>query len=539
MTKSAIERIELGKWNIYFLLKLFLFWSGYMNLHALPNLAFLLFLLLPTASSILNFFKQTAAVIIAASLFYYDTWLPPISRVIAQSSLIETFNSEYLLELFQRFINIDLIALICAVWIAYILVGHYLRVGVLILLSLLIYSLPLQQWFIGKSNINIAKEPSFSENQTQFNSQQPQNLNDYLNAFYQHEKSRRVNFNKLNKNDIPFDILYLHICSFSWDDLKYAKRDNDLPPFDIEFRNFNSAASYSGPAALRVLRAGCGQSKHGDLYKPTRQQCYLFEDLDKLGYKSELALNHDGHFGNFVNLIKKQGGMTQAQPLSLKQLKAPLRSFDGSPVYNDLEVLDRWLKRRKSEDTQRVATLYNTITMHDGNRFTDFRSKINSTNNFKLRLNDFLSNLNTFFKQLQQSGRRVLVIMVPEHGAAIRGDKLQISGLREIPSPAITHVPAGMRLFGPGLKTPLNPVRVEQSVSFLDVNDIVAKILALNPFANISDYQPEKLVQNIKGTAFVSENEGTVVLRHRGKYYIRLDGSTEWSEYPTQTENTL
>lgn len=539
MTKSAIERLELGNWNIYFLLKLFLFWSGYIDLHALPNLAFLLFVLLPTESSVLNFFKQTSAVLVGAALFYYDTWLPPISRVMSEASLVESFNTEYLIELSQRFISIDLLALIAAVWIAYLLVGHYLRVGVVILVSLLIYSLPLHDWFIGKDDINTVQSPAFSENQTVLASQQPQSLNDYLNAFYQHEKSRRVKFHQLNKNDVPFDILYLHICSFSWDDLKYAKRDNDLPAFDVLFSNFNSAASYSGPAAIRVLRAGCGQSKHSALYKPTETQCYIFEDLKQLGFKPELALNHDGHFDDFVGIIQKQGGMTQAQPLSLDKLKAPLRSFDGSPIYSDFDVLDRWLNRRASEQEKRVATLYNTITMHDGNRYTDHRFNINSTKNFNLRLNDFLSNLNQFFNALEQSGRRVLVVMVPEHGAAIRGDKIQISGLREIPSPAITHVPAGFRLFGPEFKRPLNPIRVDQSVSFLDVNDIVSKILALNPFGNPDRYQPETLVQDIQGTAFVSENAGTVVLRHRGKYYIRLDGSDDWAEYPTKAVGAL
>ena len=534
MTNSIIERIDLGNWNIYFLVKLFLFWAGYMDLHALPNLAFLLFLILPSTSKILNFLKQLSALIVGAALFYYDTWLPPISRILSEASLVESFNSEYLIELAQRFINIDLLALIAAVWIAYLLIGHYLRIGIIILTSLFFYSLPLHDWFIGKSDLVSAQNSTFSENQTQFASQQPQNLNDYLNAFYQHEKSRRVAFKPLDKNDVPFDILYLHICSFAWDDLKYAKRENDLPVFDLLFSNFNSAASYSGPAAIRLLRSGCGQPKHADLYKHTDRQCYIFEDLKSLGFQPELALNHDGHFDDFIGLIQKQDGMEDVQPLSLKGLKAPLRSFDGTPIYSDLEVLDRWLKQRDKEDTKRTATLYNTITMHDGNRYTDDRSTINSTKNFNLRLDDFLTNLNRFFKQLEQSKRRILVIMIPEHGAAIRGDKIQISGLREIPSPAITHVPAGIRLFGPGIKPPLNPIRIDQATSHLDINSIMSKILALNPFAHPEQYKPERLAQDIQGTAFVSENAGTVVLRHKGKYYIRLDGSLEWAEYPTQ-----
>ena len=43
--------------------------------------------------------------------------------------------------------------------------------------------------------------------------------------------------------------------------------------------------------------------------------------------------------------------------------------------------------------------------------------------------------------ELEASGRRAVVVLVPEHGAALRGDSAQIAGLREIPTPAITLVP--------------------------------------------------------------------------------------------------
>ena len=38
-----------------------------------------------------------------------------------------------------------------------------------------------------------------------------------------------------------------------------GQRDNPfLKRFDVLFTNFNSAASYSGPASLRVLHGTCG-----------------------------------------------------------------------------------------------------------------------------------------------------------------------------------------------------------------------------------------------------------------------------------------
>ena len=54
--------------------------------------------------------------------------------------------------------------------------------------------------------------------------------------------------------------------------------------FDLLFKNFNSATSYSGPAAIRLLRASCGQEAHADLYKSAPQQCHLFSQLASAGY---------------------------------------------------------------------------------------------------------------------------------------------------------------------------------------------------------------------------------------------------------------
>ena len=40
----------LGGWNLYFLAKFALLWFGYLNFHALPNLVFMAFLLMPIPS---------------------------------------------------------------------------------------------------------------------------------------------------------------------------------------------------------------------------------------------------------------------------------------------------------------------------------------------------------------------------------------------------------------------------------------------------------------------------------------------------------
>ncbi|MBZ4288683.1 cellulose biosynthesis protein BcsG, partial [Mycobacterium tuberculosis] len=79
--------------------------------------------------------------------------------------------------------------------------------------------------------------------------------------------------------------------------------------FDIVFKNFNSATSYSGPAAVRLLRASCGQLSHTNLYQPSGADCYLFENLAKLGFNQQLMLGHNGLFGDFLKELRSLGGM--------------------------------------------------------------------------------------------------------------------------------------------------------------------------------------------------------------------------------------
>ena len=62
--------------------------------------------------------------------------------------------------------------------------------------------------------------------------------------------------------------------------------------------------------------------------------------------------------------------------------------------------------------------------------------------------------------------------------------------------------------------------------------EIVSQFIRTNPFGS-KEYNPESLTTNIKETPLVSENAGTVVLRHMARYSIRQDGSDKWLEYPT------
>jgi len=524
-------KLGLGNWNVYFLIKFFLFWKDYIALHPLQNLAFAAFLLIPIKSRFLYLLRQWLAVPLGVVLFYYDSWLPPFHRVLSEAALMKSFDAAYMLELINRFVDVDVLALLVIIWVAYLLIGHYVRLGVLVVGYLIFMSMPLDAWLsqFGSEAVVSTQQAEAGQASLPIQSEE-ETINQYLSNFYAQEKLRKAEFVEPSSADIPFDILFIHLCSVSWEDLQYANQEDEIPLFDILLSNFSTAASYSGPAAIRVLRAGCGQSAHRDLYSDTDAQCYLFDSLRRIGFESELVMNHDGHFDDFVGVIQGSGRLN-VPPMPLDGLPAPLRSFDGTPIYHDLETLERWLSLREQKQAPRVAALYNSISLHDGNRYTDHRSNMNSTENFVPRMQGLLTELKAFLQRLQASGRRVLVVMVPEHGAAIRGDKMQIAGLREIPSPAIALGPAGLRLIGPEIKPPLNPIRVDKPTSYFDISEMVARLLQANPFAK-DGYDPVALVKGVQGTEFVAENAGTVVLRHQGKYYVRLEGSDEWVDYP-------
>ncbi len=59
--------------------------------------------------------------------------------------------------------------------------------------------------------------------------------------------------------------------------------------FDILFTAFDSAASYSGPAAIRLLRGNCGATTHQELYSPARPECLVIDGLQERWVRASLV----------------------------------------------------------------------------------------------------------------------------------------------------------------------------------------------------------------------------------------------------------
>lgn len=351
------------------------------------------------------------------------------------------------------------------------------------------------------------------------------NPNAALNSFYARELTRSVSLPAQAGAGPDFDIIFLHICSLAQDDLDVDNLDNQplLSRFDFVFKNFNSAASYSGPAAIRVLRAGCGQPTHKALYDPAGPQCYVMSDLKNLGFTPKLAMNHDGHFDNFMQEVKDNFNVQGITPFDNTHARVSMRAFDETPIHSDGDVLQAWWKQRTAMPDKRVALYYNTISLHDGNRLEG--SKLTSVQSYPLRAKAMFDDFSQFIDTIAQSGRKAVVVFVPEHGAAIRGSKLQISGMREIPLPEITHVPVAVKLVGFGDSAtaggagPHTPVTISTPTSYLALMTLVSHLVATNPFAGTPDLA--QYANDLPQTAFVSANEQTTVMKYDSKMLIR------------------
>ncbi|HBM3058245.1 TPA: cellulose biosynthesis protein BcsG [Klebsiella oxytoca] len=538
----------LSGWNFYFLVKFALLWAGYLNFHPMLNLVFLAFLLVPIPQYKLHRIRHWIAIPLGFMLFWHDTWLPGPESIVSQGSQIAGFSADYIWDLVTRFINWNMIGAFFVLLVLWLFISQWLRVTVFVsAIMIWLVASPLLPsftlWPTGQPTTAAANNapntgggaivatnaaPANNDIPAQTEPPTSANLTNWLNTFYASEQKRKTTFPDALPTDAqPFDVLIINICSLSWSDIEAAGlMEHPLwKHFDLLFKNFNSATSYSGPAAARLLRASCGQLSHANLYQPSGSECYLFENLAKLGFTQQLMLGHNGVFGDFLKELRSLGGI-QSPLMDQSGLPIILQGFDGSPVYDDQATLNRWLQSLDKLNTPRTATFYNTLPLHDGNHYPG-QSK---TADYKARAQKFFDELDSFFTELEKSGRKVMVIVVPEHGAALKGDKMQVSGLRDIPSPSITNVPAAVKFFGIKARHPDAPIIISQPSSYLAVSELVVRALDGKMFDE-NDINWQQYIANLPQSAAVSENSNAIVIQYQGKPYVQLNGGS-WVPYP-------
>lgn len=515
----------MGLWSYYFFAKFFLYIGQYIDFDALMNLAFALLLLIPLRRRWQIIGRQIIAVPLGIALLYHDSWLPPVERLLSQTSNLQQFNALYLLELLGRFVNPIVVAYLLGMVLVLAILSRKLRLSGFVVLGILLIA---GNTFIGKMRSGIPTEV-LNAGPVPISRVIPTDpaLSERLQSFYLTEAQRRTHFARPASSTQAFDIVYLHICSLAWDDMALVNEMNHplMGKFNVIFKQFNSAATYSGPAAIRLLRGDCGQPPHDELYKPAPAECNVLGNLQQAGFQPEWLMNHDGHFGNFTADVGQHGGLAIKMDDNT-QAKVGMLAFDDTPVYDDADVLGQWVKKRAQNKSNQVALYYNTISLHDGNYIPNV-AKPSTNKAYQQRLKKLFDDFDGFFNQLSTSGRKTVVIMVPEHGAALRGDRMQITGLREIPTPAITLVPAAIKLIG--FSESSKPILIDQPMSYLGLNSLISNFVAQSPFDS-SHPSLEEYVADLPQTDFVSENEGMVMMRLNGRDMLR-NPDLSWSEY--------
>lgn len=504
----------MGLWSLYFFAKLGLFYAGYGGFHVFENLLFALALALPLQRAGWRRLRQVCAVPVGVALLYYDSWLPPLSRLIAQVGALADFSLAYWLELLGRFINPAWLAALVAAALCLRWLGRYLRLATFVFLGILSV-IPASHW-----RPDVFKSATAAEEAGGAGAAQDPEAR--LAAFYQAQKRRVLPFKAAEAGRPGFDVIYVHVCSLSWDDMAFLQLHEHpfFAGFDLLFRQFNSAASYSGPAAVRLLKSACGQLDHQSTYREHNPQCQLFRNFEQAGFSAEALLNHDGRFDNFAKLVETEGGFSR-KPLIPKDAPVAMRSFDDTPIFSDRAVLSYWWQARRATEAGPVALYYNTISLHDGNRLPGYKSA-SSLQTYKPRLLQLLDDLARFIEELEASGRPVVLVLVGEHGAALRGDRLQIAGLREIPSPRITRVPAAVKFIGmPGMRGPAQVI--DRPSSYLALTAVVAQLLN-------GETDRAQLAARLPETMHVAENEAVVLLRHGDGYQMRTADGV-WMPY--------
>lgn len=562
-------------WNLYFLIKFGLHFAGALTLSPLWNIALFIVLIATNPAAYQN--KRLMAGLRyllfsgpAIALLLHELGLVVSLALIDQIKALFGFSTDYLLELIKRTVETWMLWGALAAYIIIRVLDRYFRIsswvgfGLLAILVMQTWTWSQQQAQSQSADVNTEPQIKARENmspaellalgQLEFQklrvardqeSQTSLRDNNFdgagpgavLQGFFERQLTvANEPFAPVTPPD--FDVIVLQICSLSWADLQYAKQGQHpaIRQADFVFEHFNTATSYSGPAAIRLLRGKCGQTPHDALYTAADSSCMLFEQLRTVGFNIEMGLNHDGLFQDFGKLVKTNLGGTALQRVAHSEVPTGVQAFDGSRVGRDGDYLRAWWNKRLGQSESAVAYYYNSITLHDGNRLPN--STLNSLNSYPLRLERMLNDIQSVLGEIRRSNRKAFVMVVPEHGAGLSGEFGQLVGLRELPTPAITKVPVFGYWVAPGYKPALTgPVTVKQSVSYTALSELLGRWLAQTSEQQLQPSWPV-LLSDLPSTRLVSQQGNITVMESQGSYWIKAPGAPWKVLGPVQIQNT-
>jgi cellulose synthase operon protein YhjU len=527
--RDVLERIDkqfsntrhVVLWNFYFLFKIYLFIIGAINLDIPFNLLLLVFILLPVGSRIsLNnlfmFCKTAVWLVLAFILLWRDSWLPSISdtRSLIQEHGMPSY--EYILSFIKGGVSMSLVIFAAGLLLVSYLLSSYKRVSIVIM-AVIITVVPLAKSYYGlpvpgqKEELDVAEAAEKDPGK-------------YLEAFYAKESERTIVFKQPGAP--AFDLIILHLCSLSWDDMREIGMTQDDPlfkEFDYLFTNFNSATGYSGPAVIRLLQSNGGQRSHQDIHSSgnTPKEFFLFESLASVGYERYIAMDHDGKYGNY-NIALKKNGLNGAKLIKHDGLSSPAIFFDGkTPLYKDLDMFKKWLEARNESKAERATLYFNSVLMHAGSHWVEDNKWATREPRglYKELTTEVLKDMKKMIDFLKTSKRNTVLVLVSEHGRALTGSPFQPPDMRDIPLPKITKVPMAVKLIGPKFNSAkVNQTIISKPTSYFALSWMLSKFVEHSPFGATPD-SPQDLAAKIPKTDFVSENETGKVVETGGVYH--------------------
>ena len=127
----------MGIWSFYFIIKIILFYTGYINFHFFVNTAFALALIFTNASPRLLQIRKWLAPPIGMLIFYFDSQLPPLRNVIPKISQLLDFSFQYYIELLTRIVNWEVLAALLVLYIVYYFLSKKLRMSTIAVIAIM------------------------------------------------------------------------------------------------------------------------------------------------------------------------------------------------------------------------------------------------------------------------------------------------------------------------------------------------------------------------------------------------------------------
>ena len=503
-------------WHLFFASKLLLAVEGYLQLQVWLNFPLALLAYWPLARRRWCLLRALLAWPAALVLAAHEAGVGLSERLLQQLGQLSGFSSSYALELGLRLLEVNALPALVVLFLACFWLNRWLRLEVLLSLALL--SLPLAGILQHAAEIGSSRV----EARTTAPDAQDRDPQTKVQDFWQSERQRNRPF--APGRQPPFDVVLLHVCSLSWDDLDAVGLGGRqlFGRFDLVFDEFNSVTSYSGPAMLRLMRANCGQTPHDSLYKPASDQCGLLHQLRLAGYEVQAYLNHDGQFDGFARALQAETTARIQTPVTSPGTPVALKAFDGSPIAGDHATLAAW-QTALNPSAPPQALYYNTVTLHDGNRVPGAPA-LGMMDSYRRRLDTLLRDMDRFIGDIERSRRPTLVVLMPEHGAALRKGAQHIAGLRDTPWPEITQVPVAIKLIGMDAQRPHElerPIHVTGPTSYLSFAALLANLLTKPDPWQVLRTAP----QDVPGVDFVSDNGETLVTRDEQATWLRTASS--------------